>query len=445
MKNIQVSKEKVDNKLFSIQGYNFIEIESNYSPIPIYRVIINKKFESPLDVRFWFEDINDKNFPLAEAPVELSELIKEHEENIKFKDNYLFHDLRTRYVDFYLYEENGLKNNVLLIGYTLLEDVTCFGIKAFSLRGLTAFTQKFLNYCIINKIDMEYQKNLQWIQLEQSILPDTNLIRNDIYESFLQKTLVEDYCGAFIKAFRAIDNQGYLENNFLEEEITIHGETKKVGSIKQFTKWFSRFWKTDISIRDANRTVLYLHDELLNDESREKVVYTIKPHLMQYYQLHWFEDFCYEIIKDITNTEIKIINSYAGRIFNFYQNGKDSDNRELDIILGIEYNGVYKIIAIECKKTLSKDEVRSTNRKIKNKVLKSPNNVIDAYVHIGCFNRDVEFEKEIPNSSEKYKQGLIQIPNESIYDAPYYAFTISSIENLKFKICYIIKEIFEQW
>lgn len=445
MKNIRVSKEKDEDSIFEIQGYYFIEIESILPSVPIYRLTVNKKFDSLLDIRYWFEEISENICTLSDAPSELTEYIKKYEENIRFKDIYLFHDLRTRYIDFYLFDENSLKNNVLLIGYTFLEEETCFSIKAFSLRGMVEFVQKLLNYCNKHQINAESQKNLRWIQLEQSILPDTNLQRNDIFNGFLQKTLTTEYCGTFINAFRIIDSQGYLDNSFLESTININGNDIVIGKIKQFTKYFSRFWKTEISIRDAHRTVLCLHDELLNDESIEKMVYTIKPHLMQYYQLHWFEDFCSEVIKSIISSEFKIINSYSGRKFNFFQSGNDSDSREIDMILGIECKGDYKIIAIECKKTLSNKEVRNTNSKIKEKILKSYNNVIDAYIHVGCFNSDVEFDKTIQGVNENYKQGLIQLKREEVYDVPYFAFSTSSIENLKLKMCYVIKEIFEQW
>ena len=115
------------------------------------------------------------------------------------------------------------------------------------------------------------------------------------------------------------------------------------------------------------------------------------------------------------------------------------------MIFGVEYNGNYKIIAIECKKTISNSEIQNTNGKIKNKIFKTHTNIIDAYIHIGCFNNDVEFDKKIQDSQEKYKQGIIQLKNEETYDAPYFAFSISSIENLKIKMCYVIKEIFSQW
>lgn len=442
---IKVTKEKSEHSIFEIKGYFFVEVESKLPTIPIYQLIINKQFDSSLDVRYWLAEISGYLQALSEYPSELTEYIKKYEENIHFKDIYLFHDLRTRYIDFYLYDEKGLKNNVLLIGYTLLRDKTCIAIKAFSFKGLAAFAKVFDDYCANNQILVESHDFLKWMQLEQSMLSDTNLQRNDLFEEFLQKTLENDYCNIFINAFYEIDSRGYLGRDFFEKTLTIQGQEKKVDDIKQFKKYFAPFWKTEIDIRTVNRTVLCLHDELLNNESMVNMVYTIKPHLMQYYKLHWFEDFCSEIIKNITQPEFKIINNYCGRKFNFFQDGDNSKSREIDMIFCVKCKGDYKIIAIECKKTLSNKEIQVTNGKIKDKILKSSTNVIDAYIHIGCFNNDVKFDKKVPNSHEKYKQGLIQSRNKEIPDVPYFAFSASAIENLKIKMSFVIKEIFSQW
>ena len=446
MKNIQVVKENKEQKIFAIKEYSFIKEESAFPTIPIYRVTINQQFDSPLDVRYWIEEISSGIQFLADTPSELTDYIKEYEENIRFTDRYLFHDLRTRYIDILLYDENELKNNVLFVGYTLLEEETCLAIKAFSLAGLAEFAEKILHYCSKNEIGVESEDNLRWIQLEQCMLPATNLNRNDIFDSFLKKTLQEDYCGTFLSAFNSIDAQGYLDKIFYDRPITINGHITTVRAVNQFTKYFSPFWKTDISVKEVSRTILCLHDELLNDESINKIVYTIKPHLMQYYQLRWFEDFCGEVICNINIPGLKILNFYSGRKFNFFQNGNEDDVREIDLILGVEHNNNYRIIAIECKKTITDKEIKTTNKKIKDKVLKSHINIIDAYIHIGCFNNGVLFDKTIDGTHENYKQGLIQIEADpKVEDVPYFAFSISSIDNLKQKMCYVIKEIFDQW
>lgn len=118
---------------------------------------------------------------------------------------------------------------------------------------------------------------------------------------------MKEYCGIFISAFRAIDSQGYLDKSFFENTVVIKGHETKVEKIKQFTKYFSPFWKTEIGIRNANRTILCLHDELLNDESIEKMVYTVKPHLMQYYQLHGLKIFVAKLSKILYIQNLKLL------------------------------------------------------------------------------------------------------------------------------------------
>lgn len=444
MKNIQVVKKDKEQKIFAIKGYSFIEEESGFPSIPIYRITLKQHFDSPLDVRYWLEEIISNIQYLTDMPSELTDYIKQYEENISFTDKYLFHDLRTKYIDFILFDDKGLQNNVLLFGYTFLEEKTCVAIKAFSLGGLAEFTKRLLDYCSHNEINVNSECNLRWMHLEQCILPATNSNRNDIFDAFLKRTLQKDYCSIFLSAFKAIDAQGYLNKSFYDTQIEINGHATTIGAVNQFNKYFSSFWKTDISIKEVSRTILYLHDELLNDESIKKIVYTIKPRLMQYYQLHWFEDFCSEVIVNLSG--LMILNSYSGRKFNFFQNGNKDDVREIDLILGIEYKNAYKIIAIECKKTLTDKEITMTNNKTKKKVLISHTNIIDAYIHIGCFNNGVEFNKTITETNEKYKQGLIQIEKDSkVNDVPYFAFSISSIESLQLKMRHIVQEVFEQW
>lgn len=446
MKNIQVVKENREHKIFSVKSYSFIEEDSEFPAIPIYHMIVKKNCTSPLDVRLWLEEVNSSIQFLLEFPAELTEYIKQYEESKPFNETCLFHDLRTRYFDIIVYDDENLKNNVILVGYTFVDEEIYLAIKAFSLTGLVAFSRKIIDYCGSNEITLDCKNDVRWIQLEQCILPEVNAERSDIFNIFLKKTLQYDYCKTFLEAFKIIDFQGYLDKKFFDKALVINDRECKVNDINQFTKYFSPFWKTDISVKKISRTVLYLHDELLNDESINKIVYTIKPHLMQYYQLHWFEDFCSNIIKKLDIPEFEIVSIYSGRRFNFFQNGNIDDAREIDVVIGIQHNGMYKIVAIECKKTLSNYEIKATNKKIKAKILKSHSNIIDAFIHIGCFNNDVNFDKTIDETDEMYKQGLIQLTDDpKAVDAPYYAFSISSIENLQLKMSYVIKEIFEQW
>jgi len=446
MKKIEIAKEKQDNSLFTIESYFFLECDSTVPSLPIYPMIFKTSMSSQLDVRFMLEDISGDIRFLLEAPVELTEYIKKHEENSPFSEVCLFHDLRTKYLDILECNNEEVKDNVILVGFTISEEVVYLAIKAFSMSGLAIFTEKVISYCKSKNMPIKLKNNVRWIQLEQCMLPSNNIRISDTFNTFLLKTLNNEYCNIFLEAFNIIDFHGYLNKIFYDKEVTINGYKNKIREINQFTKYFSPFWKADISVKETSRTVLYLHDELINDESITKIVYALKPHLMQYYQLHWFEDFCVNIIKKLNIPSFRILNIYAGRQFDFFQRGRTDDIREIDIIIGVEHEESFKIIAIECKKTLSDAEVRTTNKKIKNKILKSHTNIIDAFIHIGCFNNGVDFDKRIDDTEEKYKQSIIQLHDDpKAIDSPYYAFTISSIENLEMKMKYVLNHIFEQW
>lgn len=447
MKSIQVISQEVENPRFKIKDYYFVEQETTDLQVPpIFKITISKKFNSALEVRYWIEELfTDATF-LLDAPEELTKYIKAYEEDLRFSEIYLFHDLRTKYIDFLLLDANA-GSSIVFIGYTILSNEVCLAIKAFTLENLVQATENLINACDSKQIQIDTEKNLKWVLLEQYILSNRNIPQNDIYTSFLEKTLDKNYCELFLRAFKAIDSNGYLDLAFFDQDVLIQGRSTKIKDLNRFTKFFTRFWKTDISDVTTNKlkTILCLHDELPTEESQDKIVYTLKPFLKQYYQLKWFEDFCSQMILSMNVPGYSIINSYSGRHFNFFRSQKDSDIRELDFVFGVCHEGSYKIIAIECKKTLSDTEIQRTNRAIRDKILKSHVQIIDAYLHIGCFNNGVVFDKDI-DSTPAYKQGIVQVPEDpNVQDVPFFAFTMQPINNFASKFSYIIKTIFDQW
>lgn len=133
-----------------------------------------------------------------------------------------------------------------------------------------------------------------------------------------------------------------------------------------------------------------------------------------------------------------------GRKYNFFSDEDKENIREIDVALGVEKAGCLKLIAIECKKTLSRKELQTTNKKSKEKIVNSGNNVFDAFIHIGCFKNDVELDKKMDGTRKMYKQDILESEN-SYSDVPYYAFTIESVEDYKFKFQYILDDIFKNW
>lgn len=454
-RNIKIVKETQETTLFSLESYFFIKCDCEFSQLPIFPMLIEYQKTSPIDIRYFLEEVDTEIKFLIETPEELTNYIKSYEENIVNNDVCLFHDFRTKYLDIMSYqnenkqEESDPNDEIVMIGFTIMEHNVYLGIKAFSLATLSKLTDKIINYCVKKDIKLSCKNNIRWVQLEQFMLPINSSSKNEAFDDFLSRTLQRRYNSKFLSIFRKIDFDGYFDkesyNELLYQDFTTPDGNRRV-PISQISKYFSAFWKTEIEVNDKTKTILSLHDELLNNESVDKVVYTFKPFLMQYYQQHWFEDFSTQIIKTVDLSPFKLAGIYAGRQFDFFHSSEDKDIREVDIAIGIEHNGVFKIIAVECKKTLSNKEIQITNKKIREKVLNSKNNVFDAFIHIGCFNKDVEFDKKIDGTGEKYKQSIIEMPeNDGIMDSPYYAFSISSIENFEVKMKYVIKDIFEEW
>ena len=64
-------------------------------------------------------------------------------------------------------------------------------------------------------------------------MKNTNQNRNDIFESFLMKSIEPNFFDIFVQAFHSIDQQGYFDNSFYEKSVVINGHQTKIGQIKQ--------------------------------------------------------------------------------------------------------------------------------------------------------------------------------------------------------------------
>ena len=214
--------------------------------------------------------------------------------------------------------------------------------------------------------------------------------------------------------------------------------------VSQVSKYFAPYWKYNIDVNNKSKDILCLHDEMPTDEKVDDYVYTFKPSLMRYYLKNWFEDFSVEIIKKIDIDECRVKYILPGKKFNFFADGNEDNTREIDVVLGVEKESCLKLIAIECKKTLSNKEIQTTNKKCREKVINSGNNVFDAFIHIGCFKGDEDFDKRIEGSREKYKQSILEGTGGNM-DVPYYAFVIKSIDDYEMKLAYILTDVFKNW
>lgn len=271
---------------------------------------------------------------------------------------------------------------------------------------------------------------------------DCKKMFNDRFDSLTMKEL-----GIELKHFSmgtAPETPSFLVNQEeLKQKITVNGEERDV-PITQIRKYATPYWKHSIHMNSKEKTILCLDNEAPEDETVADYVYTFRPDLMRYYLQNWFEDFTVEIIKKLDNTAYHVKYILPGGKFNFFADKNNKNIREIDVVLGIEKDECMKFVAIECKKTLSRKELQTTNRKCKEKVVNSGNNIFDAFIHIGCFRGDVEFDKKIKETKKTYKQDILEGKNDCL-DVPYYAFIIESIEDYKVKFEYILDDIFENW
>lgn len=449
MRRIEAVKNTHDNFLFSIDKFAFQYSQKNKKQMIKYQIEMDISGYNAADVRFLLEDI-DSNFQfLLMTPEESVELIKKYEENNNPNDECLFHDFRTRYIDFIKNENEDavIQDEIIILGYSLLTDKIYLVIKAFSLKGLSAFLHKLTKYCSKKSINVETEKDIRWVELNQYMLETNEEKRTGSYKDFLNKTLDETLFVRFRKIFQQIDKEGYFGKKLYEEvmfsKYDKNGKEIKI-PINQISKYFAPFWKYSFEVNNKNKEILCLHDEMPTDEEVDNYVYTFKPGLMRYYWQNWFEEFTVEIIRQMKLDACQVKYVLPGKKFNFFADDNKENVREIDVVLGVEQDAYLKLIAIECKKTLSSKEIQTTNKKCREKVINSGNNVFDAFVHIGCFRGDVNFDKRIDGTNEKYRQSILEGEDENV-DVPYYAFAIKSIEDYKMKLGYVVSDVFKNW
>ncbi len=448
MRRIEVVGTPCDNILFSTGTAMFRYSQEDKRQMIKYQIELGLPNYNAADVRFLLEDIDPKFEFLILAPTELTEYIKEYEEYSNPNDECLFHDFRTKYVDFI---QNNVENTAtiqdttIILGYSLLKEKIYLVIKAFSLKGLSSFLQKIIHYCSNKSIAFKAEKDIRWLELEQYML-ETNEKRSGNYKDFLDKTLNGHNFTRFREIFQQIDAEGFFRKDFYDR--VMHQENPQYPDqkipIKQVSKYFSTYWKYSIHLNNRHKDILCLHDEMPTDENVDDYVFTFKPGLMKYYLKEWFEDFTVETIKHFSLDSFHVKYILPGKKFNFFVDEKKENIREIDIVLGIEKESCLKLIAIECKKTLSSDEIQDTNKKCREKVIDSGNNVFDAFLHIGCFKGDVKFDKKIEGTREKYKQSILEGTGSNM-DVLYYAFIIKSCEDFTKKFAYILNDIFKNW
>lgn len=443
-RKIRAFKGDCSEAFFKIGGYSFKKVNEKDKRAEVYKYQfqIRMSVKSEIEIRFWMEDIIPQVKFLTIAPEELRKYIQKFEEDTNPNEECLFHDFRTKYIDFALMKykvKKEIKEDIVLCGYSMNEKYTYIVVKTFSLIALNEIYTCITENCSTQEIECILDGDVRWIRLNTYKVRDNMQIPTVQEMEFLNKTLVKTNFEIFYKVFRQIDMEGFLSKKLYNEYMYRNGK-----QLKQVSKFFSPYWKLSSDLPEKTKNILYLHDEVPENEHIDSYVYAFKPSLMKYYLQNWFEDFTLRIVEEMEWGSYNVVHSMKGCRFNFFSDDDENNVREIDLIIEIQKNRSSKIVAIECKKTLSRKEIKMTNRKCKEKLLESGNNIFDAFIHIGCFRGDAEFDINFSGTKEKYKQGIINAESDS-YDAPFYAFTIKSIDDYKKKMLYIIDDVFKNW
>ena len=219
-KKIEIHEGICKNSLFSIDKFSFKLAEAENGKMIKYSIILNTKGDSPLDIRFLLEETDPELEFILETPEELTNYIKQYEEDKNPEDESLFHDIRTKYIEFIkkdISSDLSADESMILLGFSIVGEKIYIIVKTFSLKLLSTFLEKIKIYCRENEIDFTESEDIRWLELEQYIVRRAEMIREHQSEEFLEKTLVESYFPRFLKIFRKIDRDGYFKKSFYED------------------------------------------------------------------------------------------------------------------------------------------------------------------------------------------------------------------------------------
>ena len=120
-----------------------------------YSIILNTKGNSSLDVRFLLEEADPELEFILETPEELTNYIKQYEEDKNPEDESLFHDIRTKYIEFIkkdISSDLSADESMILLGFSIVGEKIYIIVKTFSLKLLSTFLEKIKIYCRENEI-----------------------------------------------------------------------------------------------------------------------------------------------------------------------------------------------------------------------------------------------------------------------------------------------------
>lgn len=405
-----------------------------------------------VDLRNVVSELGSEIDFLTDVPLETAVCIKEYERDMLPQDEHLFHDVRAEYIDLVGIDwklvpgqkerRHTDEERVLLVGYGRNAKTSYIVVKAFSFLPLTLFVKKLVDYGNKYSISVSSERNLRLMELYVYRIRRKSEKTPEYCKSLLHNTLKETYFNFFVECFKKIDVYGYIyQDDFESIKEKYEGKaTKKEVLDRHFVPYRRQ------RIKNKKQELLFLSSEVANISgihTIDQYVYSLRAEEMVYYQELWFEDFVGEMIckNDISPFKLKQIDS--GDTYNFFGDGKENHNREIDHLLCYEKDGNDRVIAVECKKTLSHSNVKNTNKKNVERIIKSGKQVIDAFFYIGCFiNNDLLLDRSIGGVG-KYKTGVLGDGLD--VQRPYYVFQIEDIRSSVEKMKWFLKDIFDNW
>lgn len=265
-RKIRVKQGDCSAAFFKIGSYAFEKVDEQCMGTEVYKYQfqIGMSIESEIDIRLWIEDIIPIVKFLTTAPEELRKYIQLFEENTNPNEECLFHDFRTKFIDFAVikYEVNKeMREDIFLCGYSMDEKYVYIVVKTFSLITLSKVYTGIVENCRVQDLKLILDEDIRWIRLNSYKVKDDIQILSAQDKEFLKKTLVKTNFDIFYKIFRQIDAEGFLSKKLYDEYMYRDGK-----QLKQVSKFFSPYWKLSSNLPEKAKNILYLHDEVPEDE-----------------------------------------------------------------------------------------------------------------------------------------------------------------------------------
>ena len=331
---------KCENDKYNVYKYSFsIEFDSNVDMIQIDDLLREIRY-----ITF-----------ISSTPQKEVNLIEKYDTNITDEKSVLFHDMRRNFIEICEYISIESDNiNIFFIGFSLYKNFVHFTIKTFDFSMLRVISNYIIDHFNKNHCNIVRNTNMNWLTINNllkfknnnNILVDENE-KNKLLECSLKYEDIMNY------ALSKIMSDGYLTIDDMRKKI--NGKAS-IDSLKQMKILFKEYLKLNIQ----NKFV-YLHEELANNYHVEKVknsIFSFSPRLLQYFDLSWYEDYTYECVsKSLRKYKIELLDISRNNVYNFTDLDEDYDI-EFDLILLLKKDNIEKIVAIECKRTLSKKEIK---------------------------------------------------------------------------------------